>query len=130
MQFWGVMVNRQFLFPRISEEDVKVTLSSNLKIPKIAQQPLKAPTEHSTASPSSLTLTMRMFGRTIRLEPATGSRKAPGSGQMGERRPRRFDSQGSVGSSDSSGGFREYSTASCYSSWLCGCTKTRGFKSG
>ena len=53
---------------------------------------------------------MRMFGRTLRLEPATGSRKAPGSGQFGEERPRRFDSQRPNQSSSSSGGFREYST--------------------
>ena len=51
-----------------------------------------------------------MFGRTLRLEPATGSRKAPGSGQFGEERPRRFDSQRPNQSSSSSGGFREYST--------------------
>jgi hypothetical protein len=53
---------------------------------------------------------MRMFGRTLRLEPATGSRKTAGSGQMGEQRPRRFDSQRSPGPSAPSGGFREYST--------------------
>ena len=62
------------------------------------------------SAPFSLTLTVRMFGRTLRLEPATGARKAPGSGPMREQRPRRFDSPGSAGSSASSGGFREYST--------------------
>lgn len=103
------MANHQFLSPRTSEEDVKVTPSSNLKIPKIARQLLKALTEHSPGTPFSLTLIIRMFGRTIRLEPATGSRKAPGSGDMGDR-PRRFDSQRSAGSSASSGGYREYST--------------------
>jgi hypothetical protein len=58
-----------------------------------------------------------MFGRTIRIEPATGQRKEPGAfrerrdfGDQGDRRPRReFRDRGEDGE-NRSGGFREFST--------------------
>lgn len=49
-----------------------------------------------------------MFGRTLRLEPATGSRKSPGD-FSGERRPRR-EFGGPREGQQSGGGFREFST--------------------
>ena len=68
-------------------------LSSNLKIPKTARQPLKTPTDLSIILPCTHRVfsdVFRMFGRTIRLEPATGSRRlAPDDGD----RPARSDRQ-------------------------------------
>jgi hypothetical protein len=52
-----------------------------------------------------------MFGRTVRLEPATGSKKTAGTFRENQR-PREFRPQGQYRdeSSSSSGGYREFST--------------------
>jgi hypothetical protein len=57
----------------------------------------------------------RLFGRTIRLEPATGSRKDAGSGPPRERREfpregREYRPREPREPQDPSGGFREFST--------------------
>ena len=58
-----------------------------------------------------------MFGRTIRIEPATGTKKEPGSfrerrdfGDQPDRRPRREFRDRGDGGENRSGGFREFST--------------------
>lgn len=89
-------------------------LSSNLKILKTAQPPSKVPTKHSISPQLShcQNLIFRMFGRTIRLEPATGSRKTAGGG-YGDRRQDRFvenEFRPPRRANQETGGYREYST--------------------
>jgi len=90
-------------------DDAKVTLSSNLKTRKTRPEQLKLPTEQRILQlPYSHKLcsnVFRMFGRTIRLEPATGSRKAPGDRNGGDRPVRSMR-----GPPDGEGRAREFST--------------------
>jgi len=70
-------------------DDAKVTLSSNLKTRKTRPEQSKLPTEQRILQlPYSHRLcshVFRMFGRTIRLEPATGSRRVQGDRNGGDR---------------------------------------------
>ena len=95
-----------------------------MKTLRIAPRLLKEQIDHSLPPkppkpPSELIF--RMFGRTLRIEPATGTRKEPGSfrerrdfGGDGEgSRPRReggFRSREDRGEYQRGGGFREFST--------------------